>query len=598
MSFSYGSFYGMTGILSLYTSPDSFDAILTAGTLSRDTRYRLMNLYQELYSIKQVFSNTNLADKSKTSDDIPKLIVSTDVNHTRAKNYLRGLNNYLNCHELFQRSQSEMCDNQNMRTEAVSTTSVFSSDAEALDFDLDSSETLDFDNVESLDFDDSAQSDINSDFLNLDSVEATSDETSLLMAYEQYLEQGKINLEEFGRQYKDPNFDDYKDYSWTEAMKVLRNLKNDLVQELESAQSEDAVQINKELSLIASFIEQKRNLPCIITRCSLPPLLKQQISKVFGFSSIDNDTNVLKLLNAIYSHAYEPVAAIGSNETVPLIDRHLAAIQRAINTEDNMRSTRFSRPMSTIRLWETAEYNSIFHTISSILEKSFDDSIKRKEEVIQELMHDCDDLLGKQVNSEFQNVTYSAEDINSLLSANGREYTDYMTVCNKSSSKLDKDVQISFLEFLVDTCLTIKSISDPIAFIQRATSSDDNIKFLYTLKVALQRATFEFVNVVKECCNDLLEFESDDTLNINLSNSDKLNLIELFKKFTVFTGICGCTFDPVNIMIATIQQTDSAVAYVKPVVFTKSDNAYKALAVMRRNLQSTLTRLRRMTERG
>lgn len=617
MSFSYGSFYGMTGILSLYTSPGSFDAVLTAGTLSRDTRYRLMNLYQELHSLKQVFENTNLADK--ISDDIPKLIVSTDVNHTRAKNYLQGLNNYLNCRTFAKKSDSGNSVEHGDAVQSVEKSSFFSSAEETLDFDstasldFDGVGSLDFDNADSLNFNDAESLDFSSseslefdaleqpdlndgDFLDLDSIESTSDEMNLFTAYEQGLSSGDLNLEEFGKQYTEQNIDGYRTYSWTEALKELRKLKNDLTAELDNAQTDAAVDIKKDLALITSFVEQKKKLPCTITRCSLPPLLKQQITKVFGFSNIDNDTDILKLLNAIYLRAYEPVAT-DSGETIPLIDKYLSAIQQAINAEDNTRSARFSVPMSTIRLWETAEYGAIFRTISGILERSFEGSIDHKEELIQGLIRDCDDLLGVQSEDKSQDCIYSAKDIIKLLEAPSRECTDYLAVYNKSNSKLDKDIQTSFLEFLIDISYSFNYGKDRVAFIQRATSSDDNIKFLYALKTALQGALSDFMATIRENCADLLS-STDELLSINLSNTDKLALIDFFKKFTVFTGICGCTFDPLRTMIATMQQTDTAVAYVKPVVFTERTNAFKALAVMKRNLQSTLHRLRRINERS
>ena len=157
MSFSYGSFYGMTGIHALFADVGLFATMLKSDNLSTDTRESLINLYSEVVALKQVF------DVNNVDPTIPHVSVAVDKDSVEAINFLRGYNNYLN----YKRMESENLavtndeisiddlDSIDLPTEDSGHTNVFVSDISTddsglgldadLDMDMDLDMSADFD---------------------------------------------------------------------------------------------------------------------------------------------------------------------------------------------------------------------------------------------------------------------------------------------------------------------------------------------------------------------------------------------------------------------------------------------------------------------
>lgn len=616
MSFNFGNFYGLTGVMALYADPAQFSKMLQVPSISADARESLINLYQELYAIKMVFDPTN------TDESIPHASVAVDKSSEEAIKYLRGYNNYIAYTEqqmaMFETPTEDIdlgeptdLDLDGMDfdavdiTESVNKTSMFVDDLVDITSDIDvmSSDALmstEGDSalgLEDMDLDDIAPE----DSLNLAD---PTDEVTLFSTYNQVFnpETGEIDLIKWGELYPesyDSEEQQAKQLAWGAAIKRMKKETDDPNN--------------------AKFIAQRKKLPTVVANCSLSQQLKSSIRSALN-SNVDYATSAfeeefaMKLLDSIHRKATEPARISLDGENSPKLDLLLSLLESAINAPSNAYIKRFGVSMSELALWNTRTPYVINSMVIKFVDSLLDVSNlnKRKAEdainTIQHLLTDCDYLLGVN-NSDIKEGSSNSE-IAELFSACELSPASADAVCEaflqeKFSLTKTENAEIAAMlaRFIRYGINTGADSEQRLHTLETLLVSQENLVFAHhayiTAESATQQLSSELLRIYYACAGaeeDPLGLRALDFTGDSVYPQMQHAMLSLFKGFVLRTGICGCSLCYFDKMYAMTCQIRPAIISTAPVKFTTPgyERAYNAILLFKGYLRSTLNRINRM----
>lgn len=577
MEFSYGSLYGMTGALALFSDVQAFAKALQVGNLNLNTKTYLLNLYDELLALRKIF-NANTTDAN-----IPHIIVSVDNESPQTIDFLCGYNNYLNY-----LTETKKLD------DAIESVSVDNIELDNIMNSLDAIEegsdntslTNLFNNDISLDNID--MQDLSSDTgtlgldLDLDIAEdnsASSIETenkTLFTTYEQVFDPSTntIDLISWGRLYPQSEISEstYETLTWGQAM---RKMKADATGKslVGSGQGLMSLEVDQELS--RDFLRQKDQLPKVIVSYEVSSDLLKIIRKAAGVvtqtSDIDNK-NILALLREIHSRAIEPVMLSLGSVQKPKLDLLIDLVEQAIQSTSDSGRKYIGVDVADLQMWNSNNEASIVWRVNNQMAKIMNGKLSEKQ--LKNLIDECDILLG---NTQTADGAALTED-------------DIEFICSSQTSVADSIKDILMSKFNIQTSLVDEiaifvdkflaltdSEQSKRTILQNLMCSRDVLLFMYYLYKAIITAETNLINTVK---------------NILSSNGeDKEDYNNLFRQFTLNTGICGCYLSASTRMYNMLQQLSSALLKTQIVSFSREKPVYEIMSMVRMNLQSMQDRL-------
>lgn len=601
MSFTYGNFYGLTGIMALYADPAQINKMLHVPSISADARESLTALYQELNAIKSVFDPTN------TDEAIPHASVSIDKNSEEAAKYLRGYNNYL----AYVEQQAALYTSTDTPTDDLGMDDMdFGSDGFAGEPTDKTSLFVDVDDLDLEASDNNSDTDLGLDDMDFNAAEEQGplaeeqEEVTLFSTYNQVYdsESGNIDLIKWGEIYPESYDTDEqraKQLTWGAAIKRMKTESKD--------------------PLTAKFIAQRKKLPTIVANCSMSQQLKSIIRNAMGsdlsyVSTSFEEEFALKLLDSIHRKAMEPARVSLGGENTPKLDLLLKLLKDAINAPSNAYIKRFGVSMSELALWNTRTP----YVINSMVIKFADnllnmDALRKSKpedaiKTIQHLLADCNYLLGED-NSDIKTGS-SEEDIEDLF--NSCEDSPVMTPQICEAFLRDKfmlsnteivDVSGMLTKFITYGMNCGDDDSIRLHALKTLLASQENLMFAYhayvTANSSIQQLSSELLRIYSSCLADdsdplnvrTLDF-TDDEVYTKLQDA----MLSLFKGFVLRTGLCGCSLCFFDKMYAMTSQMRPAIISTAPVKFTAPgyERAHNAIFLFRGYLRSVLRRINRM----
>lgn len=617
MSFSYGNFYGLTGILALYADPAQFNKMLQVPSISVDARESLTSLYHELYAIKMIF------DPNNSDESIPHASVTVDKNSEEAINYLRGYNNYITYREqqasMFEApvAQVDLADPTALDlddmdfgaaddTESTTKTTMFVEDLDtSIEGDAGISTDLlgDFESdtdlgLDDMDFSGVAEEDATS------SLAESAEEVTIFSTYNQVFnaETGEIDLIKWGEIYPasyDTEEQREKQLTWGAAIKRMKKESDD--------------------PNSAKFIAQRKLLPTIVANCSMSQQLKTSIRSALGAdlsyvcSSFEEDFAV-KLLDSIHKKATEPARISLDGENAPKLDLLLKLLKNAINAPSNAYIKRFGVSMSELALWNTRTPYVINSMIIKFVDNLLDVSSLRKIKAtdaittIQHLITDCDYLLGRD-NSDIKEGSSEA-DIEELFSSCELSPVSTKQLCEAflrdkftlSNTEI-ADIADMLTKFMQYGMNTDTETNQRLNAMTTLLTSQENLIFAYhayiTAESAVQQLGSELLRIYNSCLaedEDPLEIKSINFAGDEVYLKMQYAMLSLFKGFVMRTGLCGCSLCYFDKMYAMTCQMRPAIIGTSPVKFNTPgyERAYNAVTLFRGYLESMLRRIKRM----
>lgn len=607
MGFTYGNFYGLTGILALYADPAQFYKMLQVPSISVDARESLTSLYQELYALKMVF------DPSNTDEDIPHASVTVDKNSEEAVKYLRGYNNYLTYKE--QRAGLSAIVDTDVSVDAINVDDIDLAFDSTSDSDSSDKTSVFLDDVDVDDMDFSAATESTDSYADLgvddmdfnlagNDASPVAEEVTLFSTYNQVYdpETGEIDLVMWGELYPD-TFDSEEQkanqLSWGAAVKRMKK------------ESDDPNTVK--------FIAQRKKLPTIVANCSMSQKLKSSIRNALG-SDLNYDASsfeeefALKLLDSLHRKAFEPARISLDGENAPKLDLLLKLLKEAINAPSNAYIKRFGVSMSELALWNTRTPYVINSMVIKFVNNLLDVSAMRRMKAadamktIQHLLTDCDYLLG--VNNEDVKEGSTDEDIN-----------EFFTSCELSPIMVDQlctgflqekfslsnteiaDISAMLTRFIQYGMNTNSEPNERLNVLKTLLTSQENLIFAYhayvTAESAVQQLGSDLLRIYSSCVTedeDPLEIKSISLADNEAYLKLQYAMLSLFKGFVMRTGLCGCSLCYFDKMYAMTCQMRPAIIGTAPVKFTAPgyERAYNAVLLFKGYLKSTLRRIKRM----
>lgn len=575
MEFSYGSLYGMTGALALFSDVQAFAKALQVGNLNLNTKTYLLNLYDELLALRKIF-NANTTDVN-----IPHIIVSVDNESQQTMNFLCGYNNYLNylteTKKLDDAIESVSVDNIELDNIMNSIDAIEeSSDNTSLTNLFNSN--IDLDNIDIQDL----SNDTDTLGLDLDIAEDNSESSietenkTLFTTYEQVFDPSTntIDLISWGRLYPQAEISEstYETLTWGQAM---RKMKADATGKSLAGSKQGLMSLEVDQELSRDFLRQKEQLPKVIVSYEVSGDLLKTIRKAAGVvtqtSDIDNK-NILALLREMYSRAIEPVMLSLGSVQKPKLDLLIDLVEQAIQSTSGSGRKYIGVDVADLQMWNSNNEASIVWRVNNQMAKIMNGKLSEKQ--LKNLIDECDILLGNTQTADGASLT---ED-------------DIEFICSSQTSVIDSikdilmskfNIQASLVDeiaIFVDKFLALTDYEQSKrTILQNLMCSRDVLLFMYYLYKAIITAETNLMNTVKNI--------------LSSSGEDKEDYNNLFRQFTLNTGICGCYLSASTRMYNMLQQLSSALLKTQIVSFSREKPVYEIMSMVRMNLQSMQDRL-------
>lgn len=568
MQFSYGSLYGMTGILALFSDVQAFSKALQIGNLNLNTKTYLLNLYDELLALQKIFSSDN------TDGDLPHVIVSVDSDSQQAKAFLRGYNNYLNY--LVESKKLEMAiesadftdtklDSVMSTIDDINGTSIFN---DSVDLSLDD---LDL-NSNSLSLDDQ---------LNLD-VDIAEDETTLvresktlLTTYEQVLNTNTniVDLVAWGNLYQaaETSEDTYESLTWGQAM---RKLKADATGKTLAVAKQGLMGLEVSEEVSREFLKQREQLPKVIVSYEVSTELSKIIRKAAGLttqiSDVDNK-NILSFLREIQYRISEPAMLSLGSEQQPKLKLLIDLVQQAIMTSGSSKKY-IGVDIADLQTWNSSSESSIIWRVNNQMANIINSNLSEKQ--LDNLITECNTMLGDEQDTSF--IALTDDEIDYLSSSQGQSI-EYIKDIILSKFYIQASLADDVTEFIINILKLSDYEQSRRKLLRSLMSSRDMLLFVFYLHKAVTTAETNLTNTLKNIFSD--------------NDNDIENYNSFFRQFTLNTGICGCCLNASVRMFTMLQQLGSALLKTQEVAFSREKPAYEIVSMIRVNLQSMKDRL-------